>query len=60
MRFPPIRCDWLRSLAITKDESFESFSLGDNVRLESRKLIGTGLVIEDHPVRVELYPNDER
>jgi hypothetical protein len=49
---------WLRSAAAAKAEPFKSPGLGDDVRLQGDTVVGAGLVVEDHPVHVELFVND--
>jgi hypothetical protein len=50
---------WLHSAASAKAEPFKSPGLGDDIRLEGEALVGAGLVVEDHPVHVELFVNDK-
>jgi hypothetical protein len=50
---------WLRTAARAKVEPFKSPGLGSDVRLEGDSLVGAGLVVDDHPVHVELFVNDE-
>jgi hypothetical protein len=40
-----------------KEEMFKSPGLGQDVRMEGPTLIGAGLIIEDHPVHVEVFAN---
>jgi hypothetical protein len=47
---------WLGSSLAAKSQSFKSPGAGEDVRLEGTELIGAGLVVEDHPVHVELFP----
>jgi hypothetical protein len=49
---------WLRSLTQAKAQGFKSPGVGDDVRLEAPTLIGAGLVVDEHPVHVELFPNN--
>jgi hypothetical protein len=51
--------DWLRSVAEARAESFKSPGLGDDVRLEGSNLVGAGLVVEEHPVHVELFRHEQ-
>jgi hypothetical protein len=46
---------WLRSATVAKLEPFKSPGLGDDVRLEAPNLVGAGLVVQEHPVHVELF-----
>jgi hypothetical protein len=46
---------WLETAAQAKSEPFKSPGLGYDVRLEGKELVGAGLVLEDHPVHVELF-----
>jgi hypothetical protein len=49
---------WLRTADQAKVQPFKSPGLGYDVRLEGTTLVGAGLVVEDHPVHVELFAND--
>jgi hypothetical protein len=46
---------WLHTAGQAKSESFKSPGLGEDVRLEGAEVVGAGLVVEDHPVHVELF-----
>jgi len=48
---------WLRSSREAKAQAFKSPGVGDDVRLEGSTLIGAGLVVDSHPVHVELFPS---
>jgi hypothetical protein len=50
---------WLQSLGQAKTESYKSLGLGDDIRMASKELVGAALVVDEHPVHVELYLNDE-
>lgn len=50
---------WLRSVAEATAEPFPSPGLGTDVRLESPALAGAGLVLDDHPVHVELFTREQ-
>jgi len=49
--------DWLHGAMQAKEESFKSPGLGQDIRMESPTLIGAGLLVEDHPVHVEVFAN---
>ncbi len=49
--------EWLRTAPAARAQAFKSPGLGDDVRLEGTTLVGAGLVVDDHPVHVELFPN---
>ncbi len=51
--------DWLRTALGVKEETFKSPGLGDDVRMEGTTLVGAGLVLNDHPVHVEVFANAE-
>ena len=51
--------DWLRTALGVKEETFKSPGLGDDVRMEGTTLVGAGLVLNDHPVHVEVFANTE-
>jgi hypothetical protein len=46
---------WLRTAAVAKAETFPSPGLGEDWRLESQGVVGAGLVVEGHPVHVEMF-----
>ncbi len=48
---------WLGTALAAKAQAFKSPGVGDDVRLEGDALVGAGLVVDDHPVHVELFPN---
>jgi hypothetical protein len=50
--------DWLHSSAKAHAEVFRSPGLGEDVRLEGPRVHGAGLVLEGHPVHVELFARD--
>jgi hypothetical protein len=49
---------WIRSSGTARADVFKSPGLGHDVRLEGKTLVGAGLVVEDQPVHVELFPQD--
>ena len=51
--------DWLRTAPGVKEETFKSPGLGDDVRMEGTTLVGAGLLLDDHPVHVEVFANTE-
>jgi len=46
---------WLRSAGQGKEEVFKSPGVGDDVRVESKELVGACLLVEDQPVHVEAF-----
>jgi len=46
---------WLQTAPEAREEVFKSPGVGHDVRLEGQELIGAGLVLEDHPVHVEVF-----
>src|SRR5262249_41673537 len=48
---------WLQTTLQAKAETFKSPGLGDDIRLEGEKVVGAGLVVEDRPVHVGLFPH---
>jgi hypothetical protein len=51
--------EWLRSVAAAKAEPYKSPGLGYDVRLEGPDVVGAGLVVDEHPVHVELFTNQQ-
>ena len=51
--------DWLRTAPQSKEETFKSPGLGDDVRLEGATLVGAGLLVEGRPVHVEVFANSD-
>jgi hypothetical protein len=47
--------EWLRTALEAREEVFKSPGLGDDVRLETQRLSGAGLVVEGQPVHVEVF-----
>ena len=56
---PDAVAQWLRSADSASFEAYDSPGLGVDVRIESPSLAGAGLVIDDRPVHVELFPEHE-
>lgn len=50
---------WLGLVDQAQTESFKSPGLGQDIRLEGKDLVGASLVVEENPIHVELYPNEE-
>ena len=46
---------WLESSASATQEPFPSPGMGLDVRIEGKDVLGASLVIEDHPVHMELF-----
>jgi hypothetical protein len=46
---------WLRSASEAKSETFASPGLGQSLRLQGTKVLGASLVVDEHPVHVELF-----
>jgi hypothetical protein len=49
---------WLNTAAEADAEPFKSPGLGYDVRLKGQQLLGAGLVVEEHPVHVELFSEE--
>lgn len=49
---------WLETATSARCQPFKSPGLGQDVRLESKTLVGAGLIVDDHPVHVELFAED--
>jgi hypothetical protein len=48
-------CQWLERATGANAQPYKSPGLGEDVRLQGDGLVGAGLVVEDHPVHVELF-----
>jgi hypothetical protein len=48
-------CDWLHGAVATKEEVFKSAGLGEDVRVESPRLVAACLRVEDWPVHIEAF-----
>jgi hypothetical protein len=46
---------WLESGASATQKAFPSPGMGVDVRIEGKDIIGATLVIEEHPVHMELF-----
>ena len=46
---------WLDGAGTCKEEVFKSAGLGDDVRLESDRIVAACLRVEEHPVHVEAF-----
>jgi hypothetical protein len=47
--------EWLRTALEAREEVFKSPGVGDDVRLETVRLTGAGLLVEGQPVHVEVF-----
>jgi hypothetical protein len=50
---------WLKQVVGAREQAFKPPGLGYDVRLEARHVLGAGLVVDEQPVHVELFPRDE-
>jgi hypothetical protein len=51
---------WLESGSNATQEPFQSPGLGLDVRIEGPDVVGAGLVVDDHPVHMELFKRTEK
>jgi hypothetical protein len=51
--------EWLRAASSAKQHWFDSPGVGKDVRLEGEMLVGATLVVDEHPVHLELFREDE-
>jgi len=49
---------WLRSAGQAREEVFKSPGVGQDIRMEGPTLVGAGLLVEEHPVHVEVFANE--
>lgn len=47
--------EWLKSARSARQHWFESRGVGKDVRIEGEKLVGATLVVDEHPIHVELF-----
>ena len=50
---------WLQASASATPESFPSPGAGQDMRIEGEDVIGASLVVDDHPVHMELFRRTE-
>ncbi|MCJ7502552.1 MAG: hypothetical protein MUP80_05770 [Acidobacteriia bacterium] len=51
--------EWLKSASSAKQQWFDSPGVGKDVRIEDKNLVGATLVVEAHPVHLELFREEE-
>jgi hypothetical protein len=60
---PPVRAEqvqqWLRSAAQGQAQSFKSPGLGSHVRLRGPRVVGACLLVDDQPVHLEVFAQEE-
>jgi hypothetical protein len=49
---------WLGTAPAARVQAFKSPGLGEDIRLEGQSLVAAGLVIEERPVHVEIFPTE--
>jgi hypothetical protein len=54
----PTVAEWLKAVTGATAASFKSPGLGDDVRFENERLVGSCLMVGAHPVHLEIHPND--
>jgi hypothetical protein len=52
--------EWLRSAARAQAQPFKSPGVGEDVRFEAEGLVGSALVVDGHPLHVELFADARR
>jgi hypothetical protein len=50
---------WLKSASSAQQHWFDSPGAGKDVRIEGEKLLGATLVVDEHPVHIELFREEE-
>lgn len=50
--------EWVKAVGAAKQKWFDSPGLGYDVRIEGKDLIGAALVVEEHPVHLELFQEE--
>ncbi len=51
--------EWLKSASSAQQHWFDSPGVGKDVRIEGEHLVGATLVVEEHPVHLELFREEE-
>jgi len=51
---------WLQSAGQAREEVFKSPGVGNDIRMEGPTLVGAGLLVEEHPVHVEVFANEAK
>ncbi len=51
--------EWLKSASSAKQHWFDSPGIGQDVRIEGERLVGATLVVDKHPVHLELFREEE-
>ena len=51
--------EWLRSASSAKQHWFDSPGVGKDVRIEGEKLLGATLVVDEHPIHLELFREED-
>ena len=51
---------WLKSVRSAKQESFKSPGLGQDVRIAGEQLVGSTLVVDEHPVHLQLFSSEDK
>lgn len=59
----PVRAEqiteWLKSASSAQQHWFDSPGVGDDVRIEGERLLGASLVVDNHPVHLELFREEQ-
>jgi hypothetical protein len=51
--------EWLKAATSARQEWFSSAGVGRDVRIEGEKLTGAILIVEEHPIHLELFREEE-
>jgi hypothetical protein len=51
--------EWLKAATSARQEWFDSPGIGKDVRIEGEKLTGATLIVEEHPVHLELFREEK-
>jgi len=52
--------EWVKTAGASKQKWFDSPGVGYDVRIEGEQLVGAALVVEEHPVHLELFKEEPR
>ena len=52
--------EWVKAAGAARQKWFDTLGVGYDVRIEGEQLVGATLVVEGHPVHLELFQEEPR